>query len=139
MGSQITGRNGKYDVYMPRPVNGGGGSTGPTGPTGPSGGATGPTGPTGTGPTGATGGLGPTGPTGPTGSGATGATGPTGPTGPTAGSDPIRPSFDGTITTSDSSPHTFAALTATLPSTPEAANTEVSVLVVATDGTDGAT
>jgi hypothetical protein len=67
MGSQITGRNGKYDVYMPRPVNGGGatGGTGPTGPTGPQG-VTGP----GAGATGATGPTGATGATGPAGSSA---------------------------------------------------------------------
>jgi len=53
--------------------------------------------------------------------------------------DPLRPLYTGTFTTSNSSPHTFTALTAALPSSPEAANTEVSVLLTATDGTDAAT
>ena len=57
-------------------------TTGPTGPTGPTGSTTDPTGTTGTtGPTGTTGTTGPT--------GTTGTTGTTGPTGPTGDADPI--------------------------------------------------
>jgi hypothetical protein len=56
---------------------------------------------------------------------------------PIAAADPLRPPpATGMMTTSDSSPHIFTALTGALSSI---ANTEVSVVVEATDGTDAAT